>query len=154
MNKKKNTTEDTTRTSNVLSQKRLKPEATILPQDLFRNGSTNTYTDRNEEYLSNGMNQYTIQFLRKVAESNKCIKYFTLGVEYSSANIFSSILYVCKLLHMNELEITLWSLCLESTNKKDLDLAIVLLVTAYQAKVRVKNYVAILQFEGRCGNLL
>jgi hypothetical protein len=129
--------EESTPNSNILPQKHLKQESTIPSQPLLRN--TTAYMDRNEEYLSNGMNQYTIQFLRKVAESNKCIKLFTLGAEYSLANMFSSILYICKLLHMNELEITLWSLCLESANKKDNDLSVVLLVTAYQAKVKLKK---------------
>lgn len=36
---------------------------------------------------------------------------------------------------MNELEITLWSLCLEAANKKDIEVPVVLLVTAYQTKV-------------------
>lgn len=40
---------------------------------------------------------------------------------------------------MNELEISLWSLYLESTNKKDLDQSTILLLTAYQAKV-VQNF--------------
>lgn len=139
MNTKRGNKEKLTGTINILPHKRHRPDITIPPQPLSRNTSTSSYVDRNEEYLSNGMNQFTIQFLRRMAESNKSMSITKdIGNECSLPNMFSTVLYICKLLHMNELEIALWSLCLESANKKDLELAVVLLVTAYQAKVNHK----------------
>lgn len=53
--------------------------------------------------------------------------------------LFTHLLYVCKLLHMNELEITAWALNLESAdivwNSSDFDQPIIFLITGFQAKV-------------------
>lgn len=122
-------------TNSLLSQKRFKPELAVSSQPLPRNSSTPTYVNRNEEYINNGISPYTIQFLRKMAEYNKSILCRYIGNDYPLSSMFTSVLYICKLLHMNELEVSLWSMCMESAGRKDLELSIVLLVTAYQAKV-------------------
>lgn len=55
------------------------------------------------------------------------------------SDLFSQLLYVCKLLHMNELEIVMWSLNIELANidwvKCNLDQPVILLTAGFQAKV-------------------
>lgn len=57
---------------------------------------------------------------------------------YPRSNLFSVLLYVCKLLHLNELEVLQWSVCAESGSvewdRKDLSQSIILLLLGFQVK--------------------
>lgn len=55
-----------------LPQKRPVPESASAPQ-IIPSTQPTSYTNRNEEYISNGMSQYTIQFLRKMTNLNQSI---------------------------------------------------------------------------------
>lgn len=58
-----------------LSQKRFKSESTMNFQI-----TGNNYITKNFEYIENGMNQYTMQFLKRLTNANQCI----YSVKYSS----------------------------------------------------------------------
>jgi hypothetical protein len=62
---------------------------------------------------------------------------------YPRSELFSVLLYVCKLLHMNELEVLQWSLYTESESinwvREDLSLSTILLLTGFQAKVTLTH---------------
>ena len=45
---------------------------------------------------------------------------------------------------MNEIEIALWSLCVESNTNTEFDQTAILLVTAYQTKVNLLKYTRII----------
>lgn len=76
------------------------------------------------------MNQYLQLFLKRVSNSDK------IPISVRNQGIFKQVTKVCKLLHMNELEITVWSLHLDELEWTTEGLAIemFLVVTAMQAK--------------------
>lgn len=68
-------TEQQSHSSNTFNipKKRFKPEQPLPSQFLSRNNSTSSYVELDGEYFSNGVNQYTIRFLKKMTESNASI---------------------------------------------------------------------------------
>lgn len=99
-----------------------------------------SYEELNRKYTIHGFKQYTLQYLKRMSTSDKSNLYSLLIVPaYPRSSLFSVLIYVCKLLHLNELEALQWSLCVESGNidwkRSDLDHAIILLLTGFQVKV-------------------
>eukprot|EP00826_Nyctotherus_ovalis_P046874 TRINITY_DN5335_c0_g1_i3.p1 TRINITY_DN5335_c0_g1~~TRINITY_DN5335_c0_g1_i3.p1 ORF type:complete len:186 (-),score=38.12 TRINITY_DN5335_c0_g1_i3:573-1130(-) len=76
------------------------------------------------------MNQYLQLFLKRVSNSD------TVPISLRNQGIFRHVIRICKLLHMNELEITVWSLHLEEIHWAmcSLSLDFFLAITAMQAK--------------------
>jgi len=125
-----------------LSKKRSKPEKNFLHLNTSNEIFT-TYKELDEDYVANGMNYYTSQFLRKIANSIQSMFFWSITLElvprYNPSTIFPILLCVAKLLHMNELEIVFWVSCIEAQNinwaRKDLSPFVMLLITGFQAKV-------------------
>lgn len=76
------------------------------------------------------MNQYLQLFLKRVSNSDK------IPISVRNQGTFKQVTKICKLLHMNELEITAWSLYLEQLewNTNSLPAETFLLIIAMQAK--------------------
>lgn len=76
------------------------------------------------------MNQYLQLFLKRVSNSDK------IPISARNQGIFKHVTKICKLLHMNELEITVWSLYLEQLewSIERLGVEMFLVVSAMQAK--------------------
>ena len=81
----------------------------------------------------------TQQFLKKMSSSDKSnvLIWNELVPAHIQPTISSQILYVCKTLHMNELEIALWSVCVDGHTWRELELDsnMILLLIAFQVKV-------------------
>jgi len=76
------------------------------------------------------MNQYLQLFLKRVSNSDR------IPISVRNQGTFKQVTKICKLLHMNELEITVWSLYLEQLewNTNGLPAETFLLIIAVQAK--------------------
>ena len=65
----------------------------------------------------------------------------------NKTHIFSELLYICKLFHMNEIEIIQWIIGIESTiidwDKYVEQQTVLFLITAFQAKVMISNNLGI-----------
>ena len=98
------------------------------------------YNHLNYEYINYGITAYTLQFLKQMSNSRFCIIMTSYLVsDFIQTDLFSQLLYIVKIFHMNELEITLWIIYLDSIDimcfNEDFDQPTVLLLTAFQAKV-------------------
>lgn len=105
-------------------------EPVSFPQNI------SAYRRRNDEYVNTGVNQSTLEFLRRMSahyQSKACAQRTALG--YAPLKLFDQLFYICQLLHMNELEIALWSLYKEKAPDCCLDEPSLFLVAAYEAKV-------------------
>eukprot|EP00826_Nyctotherus_ovalis_P060622 TRINITY_DN8528_c0_g1_i30.p1 TRINITY_DN8528_c0_g1~~TRINITY_DN8528_c0_g1_i30.p1 ORF type:complete len:406 (-),score=107.63 TRINITY_DN8528_c0_g1_i30:80-1297(-) len=118
-----------------LSGKRLRSDQSSAPQSTTH---VRPYEELNKKYIADGFNQNTLQYLKRMSNSSKSNRALMVVPGYPRSELFSILLYVCKLLHMNELETLQWSLCAESEHidwsRKDLSQSIILLLTGFQAK--------------------
>jgi len=129
----KSSKKDPSSSSEISQNRPFQPENTTqLPETPLKT----PYQIKNEQYTNEGMNNYTLQFLRKMANNPKIPVHMQGG-------LFSGLLYVCKLLHLNEVEICQWSLLFENVldlwEKGGFDQTIILLITGYQSKVFSKR---------------
>ena len=76
------------RSKKELACKRFKPESSINTE------VKDLYLKYNNHYLKDGINQYTLQFVRKMSNLCQCIylPYYSLSI-YSFENIFFDALY-------------------------------------------------------------
>ncbi len=86
------------------------------------------------------MNQYSQLFLKKMASSKKSISRpipAVVPLTVKQHTIFKQLARVCKLLHMNELEIVVWSLWVDDNNwaEDKANFEDFLMITGLQAKV-------------------
>ncbi len=88
------------------------------------------------------MNQYTLQFLRRMASNSLssllCLT-FIVAPALPREDVLKLLIAHCKLLHLNELEIVAWSLLAE-TQSWALEAGkpnLLLLLAAFQAKVQL-----------------
>lgn len=107
------------------------------------------YARVNEDYTNNRMTPYTVQFLKRMAESSaRNFLLVKIVAQYFKSDLFTQLLYVCKLLHMNEVEIVVWSLEIESAKtdwvKSAADQPVVFLIAGFQAKVWLAHAVEVL----------
>jgi hypothetical protein len=79
------------------------------------------------------------------------ILYLILVSGYSKSKLFGELIKVCKLFHLNDIEIAMWCLIIENKigTWDEFDPPVKLLVTAYQAKVSSFYTLGILQRQGR-----
>lgn len=88
------------------------------------------YEKAGEEYRSDGMSQFLQQFLKKMSYSPSIPPFLSRDIVLTKIN------QICKLLHMNELEVALWSYWADSLNWSigKCDLNLFLHLTGFQAK--------------------
>eukprot|EP00826_Nyctotherus_ovalis_P030419 TRINITY_DN2428_c0_g2_i3.p1 TRINITY_DN2428_c0_g2~~TRINITY_DN2428_c0_g2_i3.p1 ORF type:complete len:155 (-),score=34.86 TRINITY_DN2428_c0_g2_i3:22-486(-) len=88
------------------------------------------FEDYNKNYINEGLNQYTLQFLREMTRSNK------IPSLLKNKDLLSKLVEITKVLHLNELEIAVWSLVLDSLewSQPGIGRETFLFVIAFQAK--------------------
>jgi len=78
-----------------------------------------------------------LSLLIRLLEKTKVALHLILVLGYSKSKLFAELIKICKLFHLNDIEIAMWCLIIEDKipTWDEFDPPVKLLVTAYQAKV-------------------
>jgi hypothetical protein len=121
----------------VLAGKRNKCEPLLHSQLDINTCRARICGERDVRYASKGITLYTLKFINKIVQDSQGNISLTLVLGYSKLKLFGELVKTCKLFHMNDIEIAMWSLILETkmTTWDEFDFPIMLFTTAFQAKV-------------------
>ena len=113
--------------------KRKKPESDKGCHDLLN--EMKSYEELNSEYMLEGFTRNTFEYLKYIINSNKCISLRMMVTENLQSTLFQELIFICKILHFNEMEVLQWSLFIDKIDWESKHRQDILLVTAFQAKV-------------------
>ena len=113
--------------------KRKKPESDRGYHNLLN--EMKSYEELNSEYMLEGFTQNTFEYLKYMINPCKCISLRMIDTKNLQSTLFQELLFICKILHFNEMEVLQWSLFIDKIDWENKHRKDILLVAAFQAKV-------------------